>query len=107
MGRLTYADDVVIDLEDRALAHLQLAMAAKLRRGEGFHLSWSEGQAGGNGRVTVWVRPEMPLVFLFHDAGRPSINRRWVELLLQSADTAAGLRLVPEPESEAPAGAPG
>lgn len=99
MGTLTY--DVVskVDFEDRALAHLQIVIATKLRRGESFNFSWAKDASDGSGRVTIWMHPAIPLVYEFHGSKPPTINRRWIELLMQEANTTLGLRLVPEPTS--------
>jgi hypothetical protein len=36
VGKLTYDSTLVVDFEDRTLAHLHLVVGAKLRRGEAF-----------------------------------------------------------------------
>jgi hypothetical protein len=36
MGKFSYDSTVVVEFEDRLLAHLQIAMTTKLRRGESF-----------------------------------------------------------------------
>jgi hypothetical protein len=102
MGTLTY--DVVskVDFEDRALAHLQIVMASKLRRGESFNFSWVKAPAEGSGRTTVWLHPAIPLVYEFSGNRPPAINRQWLELLMESANSAAGLHLVPEPPESQP-----
>ncbi|MBF4573898.1 ATP-dependent DNA ligase [Herbiconiux sp. VKM Ac-1786] len=97
MGRLSYAGTTV-DFDDRTLAHLHAVIGAKLRRGEGFHFSWSDGQSGGNGRTSIWVRPEMPLVLSFHRAAAEPLNRRWIDELMRLANSPSGLQLRPEPE---------
>jgi len=98
MGRLSYGSTTV-DVDDRTLAHLYAVMGAKLRRGEGFQFSWNDGQAGGNGRTSIWIKPELPLVFTFRRAASEPLNRRWIEELMQLANSPAGLQLRPEPEA--------
>jgi hypothetical protein len=98
MGRLSYGT-TTLDVDDRTLAHLSMVISAKLRRGEGFQFSWSDGQAGGNGRTSIWIRPELPLIFSFVRARTESINRRWIDELMRSADSPSGLQLRPEPEA--------
>ena len=40
MGTMQYGSGSEIQIEDRALAHLKVAIATKLRRNESFTLSW-------------------------------------------------------------------
>jgi hypothetical protein len=97
MGMLRY--DVVssVEFDDRALAHLEIVITSKLRRGESFNLSWVKDIAVGSGRVTIWLHPAIPLVYEFVGNRPPTINKKWLELLMQTAGSAGGLRLVPEP----------
>ncbi|MGC5224599.1 hypothetical protein ACPW96_18700 [Micromonospora sp. DT81.3] len=97
MGRFAYDAIVSIDFEDRLLAHLQVVIGAKIRRGESFHFSWKDDPSTGRGRTIVWVHPRCPIVFKFYGSGRPRINRAWVEALTIAADSPGGLHLVPEP----------
>jgi hypothetical protein len=102
MGKLTYDSTVVVDFDDRTLAHLQQVMAAKLRRGEAFFFSWKDDPASGDGRTTLWIHPTISLVFSFHGGRPPLINRAWIEALMLTANTPQGLQLVPEPERKTP-----
>ena len=97
MGKLTYDSTVVVDFDDRLLAHLQMVIATKLRRGESFAFSWRDDAAAGDGRTTIWLHPALPLVFKYFGGKQPAINRAWVEALLQTANSSAGLHIVPEP----------
>jgi hypothetical protein len=101
MGTLTY--DVVskVEFEDRALAHLQIVIASKLRRGESFNFSWVKNPAEGSGRTTIWMHPAIPLVYDFLGSRTPAINREWLNALMETANSPGGLRVVPEP-AEAP-----
>jgi hypothetical protein len=96
MGTLTY--DVVsrVEFDDRALAHLQIVIASKFRRNESFSFSWVKDAAHGSGRVTVWMHPSIPLVYEFSGSRMPTINRTWLDVLMQTANSATGLHLVPE-----------
>jgi len=102
MGKFTYDSTVVVDFEDRLLAHLQIAMTTKLRRGESFAFTWKDDVALGDGRTTIWVHPAHQLVFKFYGSRPPVLNRAWVEALLQAANSGAGLHVVPEPPMESP-----
>jgi len=98
MAMLIYGpSSTEIPLEDRALSHLKAVMLAKLRRNESFAFTWDD-ESGA--RSTVWIHPAIPLQFK-HDEGQPpGLNKTWIDYLMQSANTTAGLRLVPEPPNE-------
>lgn len=99
MGTLYYGDAATpIDIEDRALAHLKVVIATKLRRGESFTLSWTHGPGQDVGRSTVWLHPSIPLRFVFDEPEPALLSRAWVEDLVNSANSSGGLLLVPEPE---------
>lgn len=102
MGKLTYDSTVVVDFDDRLLAHLQMVIATKLRRGESFAFSWRDEAAVGDGRTTIWLNPALPLVFKYFGSKPPVINRLWVEALLQAANSSSGLHIVPEPAEPKP-----
>ena len=97
MGKFIYDGLVKVDFDDRLLAHLQLVIGAKIRRGESFHLSWKDDPSIGDGRTTVWVHPRTSLVYKFYGSKRPAINPAWVEALMYTANSPAGLYAVPEP----------
>ena len=68
MGTLFYGDAATpIRIEDRALAHLKVAIITKLRRGESFTLSWQHPDDQPRGRSTLWLHPNIPLRFVFDD----------------------------------------
>ena len=97
MGKFIYEGGPKIEIEDRALTHLQIVMTAKLRRGEPFAFSWKEDASIGGGRITVWVHPGTSMVFKFAGSRQPAINRRWVDALAHTANAPTGLYFVPEP----------
>lgn len=97
MGKLTYDSSLTVDFEDRVLAHLQLVIGAKLRRGESFFMSWKDDPAIGDGRSTLWLYPSVPLAFKFAGSRPPAVNRAWIEALMLTANSTAGLQIVPEP----------
>ena len=107
MGRFIYDSAVKVDFEDRLLAHLQLVIGAKMRRGESFHFTWKDDATIGDGRITVWVHPRCSIVYKFYGSRKPRINRAWVDALLYTANSPTGLYAVPEPaEYETGAGGP-
>lgn len=97
MGKFIYEGVLKVDFDDRELAHLQLVIGSKLARGESFHFTWKDDPSIGDGRTSVWLHPRCTLVFKFYRAGRPQLNRAWVEALASSANSPTGLTLVPEP----------
>ena len=97
MGKLYYDSTLNTDIDDRTLAHLQVVIGAKLRRGESFYFSWRDDAAIGDGRTTIWLNPTIPLVFKFFGGKAPALNRAWVEELADSANSGPGLQIVPEP----------
>jgi hypothetical protein len=98
MGRLLYGDSaLVIEFDDRTLAHVHLVINAKLRRGEGFFFSWKDDPAVGNGRSSIWLENSIPLYFKFSGSERHSINREWLDQLTVSANQPQGMYLLNEP----------
>lgn len=99
MGYLLYGLPAeAIDIDDRTLAHVKIVMLAKLRRDESFAFSFEYDLSDGSGRSTVWIHPTIPLQFKFLGSRQPAINREWLEVLIVSANSVDGMRLVPEPE---------
>ena len=98
MATLSYDQVAKIEFDDRALAHLQIVIASKFRRSESFNFTWERGPSEGGGRTTIWMHPAIPLVYEFASNHVPPINRDWLEALMQTANTAAGLQLLAEPK---------
>lgn len=85
-----------IHIEDRALAHLKVVIATKLRRGESFTVSWRHPEDQPRGRSTIWLHPSIPLRFVFDDPEPAILSREWVEELANSANSSGGIMLVAE-----------
>lgn len=100
MGYLIYGNAAEYEIEDRALAHLKVAVGYKLRRQESFFISWTVPVEKGGGRFSVWVSPNVPIVFKFAGSRPPEINQTWVTVLRQLSGTQRGLVLVTEKEAE-------
>lgn len=97
MGTMYYGGtEMPIHIEDRALAHLKVVIATKLRRSESFTLSWRHPDDQPRGRSTVWLHPSIPLRFVFDDPEPPELSRQWIEELAHSANTSGGIMLVAE-----------
>jgi hypothetical protein len=97
VGTLTYDSKLTATFDDRALAHLQVVIWAKVRRGEQFGFTWVDPERTSFGRTAVWISPHVPLTFQYFGSKMPTINAKWIEALTHSANSAAGLHLVPEP----------
>ncbi|WP_127792195.1 hypothetical protein [Agromyces sp. LHK192] len=96
MGHLHYGSPPAsFELPDRTLAHVEFVVLAKLRRKESFALSV---ESEGGGRQQVWINPAATLRFEF-DGAVSDINRLWLEELIDSANGASGMRIVPEPKA--------
>lgn len=97
MGSLYYGDtQTPIQIDDRALAHLKVVIATKLRRNESFTLSWRHPEGDAPGRSTLWLHPSIPLRFVFQEPEPPELSRIWIEELAQSASSSGGITLVEE-----------
>jgi len=102
MGYLMYKG-MIVDFDDRLLAHLQIVIVQKLRRGESFLLSWPDaGKSGGHS--SAWLHPSIPLYFRFSGGHAPSLNERWLHCLNESANSSAGLVVIGEEDSLLAAG---
>lgn len=107
MGQFVYGSaPVLVDFDDRVLAHLRVVIASKLRRSESFLFTWEYSSAKGSGHSSVWLHPAIPLQFIFTDEKEPAVNRQWLEDLVRSSNSPGGLRVVPEPPEPTPPAAP-
>jgi hypothetical protein len=97
MGTMFYDSSAgPIHIEDRALAHLKVVIATKLRRHESFTLSWKHPEGTPVGRSTIWLHPSIPLRFTFDDPVAPELNPEWIEQLMNSVNSSGGITLVDE-----------
>jgi hypothetical protein len=97
MGTLKYGRFSEINFDDRLLAHLQIVIGAKLRRGESFYFSWVNAHDADRGRTTIWLHPSMSLKYKYYVSQMPRINAAWIEELALSANSSAGLYVGDEP----------
>lgn len=96
MGHLLYGSPpAAFEIDDRTLAHAELVVLAKLRRNEAFALALDDPA----GRRTIWINAASTLQFRYESAERPAISRAWLDVLIDAANTAAGMRLIPEPSA--------
>jgi len=97
VGTIYYGGSATpIHIEDRALAHLKVVIATKLRRAESFTLSWQHREDEPRGRSTIWLHPSIPLRFVFDEPESPSLSRHYIEELASSANSSGGIQLVAE-----------
>lgn len=100
MGYLIYGPGAEYEIADRELAHLKIAIVAKLRLQESFLLNWSLSPSDGSGRVSLWLSPAIPLQFRFSGSKAPELNRVWLQALAHSAHGSRGMVLMAEAEAE-------
>lgn len=97
MGRLLYGSPpVAFEFDDRTLAHVEIVIIAKLRRNESFGFAIA---GKGDARTSIWMNPSSDVQFEYVK-GSQEINRAWLELLIEAANSPQGLRLLPEPDPE-------
>ncbi len=96
MGKLVYSSaEFELEIEDRPLAHLQVVIGAKLRRNESFYFHWTTSDPTPR-RNTLWLNASIALRYHYAENARPELNRAWLEALTVSANSAAGLSMIPE-----------
>jgi hypothetical protein len=95
VGTLQY-DGKKTTFDDRLLTHLHIVIVQKLRRGDGFAMSWMNALSTGDGRTSIWLDRTIPLRFDFSGSRTPEINREWLQVLAKSADSASGLIITGE-----------
>ena len=97
MGTIYYGGSATpIQIDDRALAHLKVVIATKLRRNESFTVSWRHPDDQPRGRSTLWLHPSIPLRFVFDDPEPAELSREWIEELANSANSSGGIMLIAE-----------
>jgi hypothetical protein len=107
VGTIYYGGSATpIHIEDRALAHLKVVIATKLRRSESFTLSWTHPEEDPRGRSTIWLHPSIPLRFVFDEPEPPSLSRQYIEDLANSANSSGGIQLIAEQIEAATEAAP-
>lgn len=89
MGRIYYGNSAdAIEIDDVDLAHLRMVTMTKLRRSEGFSLTFS---SPAYGRTALWVHSAIPLRFEFDDAEPIRLDPARVNEIAQAAASAAGV----------------
>jgi len=96
MGFLHY-DGEEFDFDDRVLLHLQIVISTKLRRHENFFITWALPMERGSGRRAIWIDNGVPIHFSYSGLRAATVNRDWVEQMVNSSTNSAGLFVGPEP----------
>ncbi len=94
MGTLFYGGDrTPIRIDDRILAHLRAVVTAKMRRGEGFLLSWTDSLTIGDGRSSVWIHPACDLHYKFDGSQSAKLDPTLLEQLNVESIQARGIEI--------------
>jgi hypothetical protein len=103
MGQFIYggSTSTTFTVDDRTLAHLELAISTKFRRGESFLLTLRGKELpAGSGSREFWMHPSIWMQFRIDrpEAAGP-INTAWVAAMVAAASSERGLSLIREPQN--------
>jgi hypothetical protein len=101
MAQLIYGSTATYEFEERTLAHLKIAITAKLRLRESFLLNWTIPPEAGSGRMSLWISPDIPVIYRFREQRPPQLNKVWIDALARSAHGIRGMTVMAEDEAEA------
>ena len=105
MGTLFYGNDrTPIRIDDRILAHLRAVVTAKMRRGEGFLLSWTDSITIGDGRSSVWVHADCDLHYKFDGSQTAKLDPALLEQLNVESIQARGIEIAEATLAHPPSG---
>ena len=94
MGLLFYGpSERPIRIPDRVLTHVKVVVAAKLRRGESFTMSWRHPEEDEGGRSTLWIEPSIPLRFVFGTAEPEALDPVLLQTYANAANSSSGLTI--------------
>lgn len=94
MGRIIYSDNKSsVEVDDRLLAHLQIVVMNKLRRGESFMMTFPHTASG---HVCWWLAPAVPVMFHFYGTHTPRLSRDLVDRLMAEASSPDGVHVAAE-----------
>lgn len=105
MGKLFYDGDGTLEIPDRILFHVQIAMVAKLRRQESFTVTWNGEEMAGPS--VLWVSPSIPIRFAYDGSTKMQLNRAWVEAMVGNSSQSGNLTIAAEPEAPVDENEPG
>lgn len=94
MGTLYYgAARTAVQIDDRILAHLKVLTGSKLRRNEPFLLSWQESAGDGHGRSSIWLHPDVDLIYRFDGNRPPELDSALLEQMSDEAISPTGVHI--------------
>lgn len=102
MGKFFYENLIKADFDDRVLAHLQMVIGMKQRRGESFHFTWRDDVSIGDGVTIVWIHPRCTVAYKFYGGRKASLNRAWIDQMMLAANSGGVLFVMTEPPDAAP-----
>jgi hypothetical protein len=101
VGVLVYGKLTSLEVADDSLAYLQVVIGANLRVKQSFYISWRNLPGTGDGRTTVWIHPDLPLVFKYTKPGQRALDTAKLQDFIVQSRSADGLRLVVDPTGKA------
>ncbi len=100
MGTLHYgASRASLQMDDRALAHLQVVITTKLRRREGFLIQWERRPEHGSGRGGFWIHPNCDIAYSYEGGREPSLDHEELDRMMIAASATGGVRIIAEQHS--------
>jgi hypothetical protein len=100
LGTLHYgASRTSLQMDDRALAHLQVVITTKLRRNEGFLIQWERPRESGSGRGGFWIHPNCDLTYDYEGGREPALDHEELDRMMIAASATGGVRITAEQRS--------
>ena len=62
-------------------------------------MSWTNPPERGSGRTSIWLAPNIPIVFRFAGSRTPQLNETWLTALHELSHTPRGLIVISEQEA--------
>ena len=94
MGTLHFGSTrTPLHLDDRLLAHLEIVITSKLRRGEGLLLWWVQPGDDTPRRGACWITSATELLYLFDSVDVVAIDRDELERLSVESNSSRGIQL--------------
>lgn len=99
MGHILYGTGRPIEIDDRALAHLEIVIESKLRAHKEFFFSWNDNRDTSHHTHRLWLESSVPLDFQYTQESSIQINPEWIDDLAESANNRRGLCFLAEPDA--------
>lgn len=98
MGTLLYGSKIEIEIEDRALWHLQIALNRRIRNLESFFFVHGGAVNGVTKSVSIWIDRGVDLAFAYDGSRLEDFNPAWVDALVEYDTSFVGLGMAAEPD---------